>query len=130
MLELAGLYPPATGAMPGELGQEDRALPVSWRGGQARGAEGALLPAILPLLGLTQHPAGTRTLSHGERLWVPGNGSTLPNSSPIPPVAMAACDLTEFLGDVPTFSEETKLINAAFLMPSLSAGAWSHEAGV
>lgn len=43
---------------------------------------------------------------------------------------MAACDLTEFLGDVPTFSEETKLINAVFLMPSLSAGAWSHQAGV
>lgn len=61
---------------------------------------------------------------------MPGNGSTLPNSSPFPPVAMAACDLTEFLGDVPTFSEETKLINAVFLMPSLSAGAWSHQAGV
>lgn len=113
--------------MPGELGQEDRALSVIWRGGRARGAEGALLPATLPLPGLILHPAGTRTLSHGERLWMPGNGSTLPNSSPFPLVAMAACDLTEFLGDVPTFSEETKLINTVFLMPSLSA--WSHEAG-
>lgn len=52
----------------------------------------------------------------------PGDVSTFPNSSPFPLVTMAACDLTEFLGDLPTCSAETKLISAVLLMPSVSAG--------
>lgn len=49
VLELAGLYTPAIGVMPGELGQEDRALPVSWRGARARGAEVLRVPCSRPL---------------------------------------------------------------------------------
>lgn len=56
----------------------------------------------------------------------PGNANTLPNFSLFPPVAMATCDLAEFLGELPAFSAETKVINTVFLMPTLSAGPWSH----
>lgn len=60
---------------------------------------------------------------------VPGDVSTFPNSSPFPLVTMAACDLTEFLGDQPTCSAETKLISAVLLMPSVSAGLGHTRAG-
>lgn len=60
---------------------------------------------------------------------VPGDVSTFPNSSLFPLVSMAACDLTEFLGDLPTCSAETKLISAVLPMPSVSAGLGHTRAG-
>ena len=134
-------YPLAIWVTAGACSREGSSRSASWKGRRARGAKGSVRPrfplpagAALPLA--STDPAPGRRSGRAPRARVPasarakrihpGNASTLPNSSPFPPVAMATRDLTEFLGDLPAFSAETELINVVFLMPSLSAGAWSH----
>lgn len=75
-------------------------------------------------LGLSLEVMGVRASSTQAKQLHPGSASTLPNSSLFPPVPMATCDLTGFLGALPAFSAEIRPVTRVVLLSSLSVGVW------
>lgn len=71
-------------------------------------------------LGLSLEVMGVRASSTQAKQLHPGSASTLPNSSLFPPVPMATCDLTGFLGALPAFSAEIRPVTRVVLLSSLS----------
>lgn len=75
-------------------------------------------------LGLSLEVMGMRASGAQAKQLHPGSASTLPNSSLFPPVPMATCDLTGFLGALPAFSAEIRPVTRLVLLSSLSVGGW------